>query len=194
MEIGDLIVRTPDLPIAHQFRAQQINEALFIMLPDGTKHGLMCFIDKFGEPPSEDCRGFRIHKIPEGKKVAIVRPTNIPDIVWFRAFPFEQGNLTPKEQALTALEALDIHTIVEHLSTYTLEELLVAKGLDRAKCKLALETGLKISEAFVLLTSAVKNAYEQNSDGMCLLLLNKLEGWRGEIMVKCKVGLQNVLE
>lgn len=193
MEIGDLIIRTQNMPITHQFRAAQIKEALFMQLEDEAKHGLMCFIDKFGEPPAEDCRGYRIHKIPEGKKVAIVRPTHIPDVVWSRAFPLEGVNLTPPEQAKAALEALDVKTIVQFLSTYTLEELLAAKGIERANCKIALDIALKVEEAFTLLEKAVNESYEKNKDGMCLLLLNKLSGWKGEILHKCKIGLEQVL-
>ena len=193
MEIGDLIIRSMDVDIAHQFRAEEIKEALFIQLPPDANRGLVCFIDKFGEAPTESCRGYRIQKIPEGKKVAIVRPTFIPDIVWERAFPFDNCNLTPKEQAKAALEALDINTIVEHLSTYTLECLLAEKGLHRADCKFALEVGLKITEAFALLTKAIDEAYDNTNDPMCLVVKNKLNGWRSEILQKCKVGLEHIL-
>ena len=193
MEIGDLIIRPPDTALAQQFRAEQVNEALFVQLPTDADRGLVCFIDKFGEQPMADCRGYRIVKIPEGKKVAIVRQTNIPDIVWHRAFPLENVNLTPPEVAKAALEALPINMVIEHLSTYTLERLLEFKGIRRAECKFALDVGLKISEAFALLDKAVDESYDHNKDAMCLLLKTKLNGWRSEFLSKTKVGLEKVL-
>lgn len=193
MEIGDLIIRPPEITLAQQFRAEQVNEALFVQLPTGATRGLVCFIDKFGEQPTADCRGYRIVKIPEGKKVAIVRQTNIPDIVWYRAFPLECDNLTSPEVAKVALEALPINMVIEYLSTYTLERLLELKGIHLAECKFALDTALKITEAFALLSNVVDEAYEHNKDAMCLLLKTKLNGWRSEFLCKTKVGLEKVL-
>jgi len=193
MEQGDLIIRPAEIPLADSFRAEQLNEALFIQLPDTAKRGLVCIIDKFGDSPTDDCRGFRIHKIPDGKKVAFVRPTQIPDIVWERAFPFEGRNLTPPEQAQAALAALDLATVTKFLSTYTLECLLEEKGIQRAQCKLALETSIKVQEAFILLENAIDEVYEGTGDAVCLLLKNKLHGWRSEFLGKCKLGLERIL-
>jgi hypothetical protein len=193
MDIGDLIIRPPELALVQQFRAEQVNEALFVQLPTNAERGLVCFLDKFGEKPTEDCRGYRIIKIPDGKQVAIVKQTTIPDIVWHRAFPLENVNLTSAEIAKAALEALPISLVIEHISTYTLERLLEAKGIHRADCKFALEIGLKISEAFAILDNAVNEAYDHTGDAMCLLLKSKLNGWRSEFLSKTKVGLEKAL-
>lgn len=191
MEVGDLIIRLPETPIAHQFRANEIKATLFIQNPPDVKHGLVCFIDKYGEQPTEDCRGFRIHKIPNGKKVAIVRPCTIPIAAWNRAFPLMECNLTTFEQAKAALDALDIQSIVKYLSTYTFEELLVAKGIERSKVKTQLTVILKIEEAFTLLSQAIQEAHEATQDPTILMLIDKLSGWKGEALRKCKVEIEN---
>lgn len=189
MQQGDLILVPSGVNVGTEFRAEQVGEHVFLAL-SSDKFGLMCFLDRYGPQVPDGCRGFRIHKVPtdaEGKpkRVAIVRPTEIPDEVWFKAFPLEKA-LTPDEQALAVLDTLPVGTVARRFSTVAIEEILKHKGAARASTIAITEPLIAIATGFDLVTRGIQALSEKNPP-LGLLAL-KVNGLHGEIIQKAQGG------
>lgn len=183
MKEGNLILKPASLPLTQTFRAEPVNDELFLAVPlEG--RGLICVIDKYGPLADPDTRGFRIHRIHASQKTAFVRPCAVPDEFWFVAFPLEQA-LTPEGIAQAALKNLPLPVLLSVVSEYAIEQILDAKGSIRGNAKVALSASLKIAEAFKLLEAAVDEASTADTDNTGILTLKaKLAGWYSECLQK----------